>query len=327
MDEDNQAAALALGLTPSASAAEVQAAYQKLLAFWSDEETLSEPLKKLAADMLIKIEKAYTCLSGSSTKKSGIGASTASGGTEACPGTQTSEKDGGKKQSKILAWILVGVAMVFVIGWIGDFLKQKKEPTTPQTVQPQQIEQAAPSYPPDYVKAYLHNGISDQVAKWTTEDISTPGSTRAAISGLDSHNRLVNYLVFYSDDGGWHFYEQYIARYSGDGLQVGVEHFQPAWQSGSIVFADRRNVSEVGDVLVHSTVYYYHLSGSKLILDSVVVSTPFSKNTDGLQYKRDANNNLVSITRQPNGSPIRLDANVDNLPHIFDLWLFFGQYS
>lgn len=81
-DKDKTAAYETLGLKPGANEAEIKAAYEKLLAFWSDQGGLSEPLKKIAADMRAKIEQSYKVLS----------STTSGGGT---PGPQGGEGEKG----------------------------------------------------------------------------------------------------------------------------------------------------------------------------------------------------------------------------------------
>jgi hypothetical protein len=328
-ETEKTAAYETLGLKPGASEAEVKAAYKKLLAFWADEGGLSAPLKKIAADMRAKIEQAHTVLTSTTTGTSS--GSTTSGGT--APGPQGAGS--GKGKNDPWAWVFGILLVVAGLFWYDEVKtehdkneRNQREKQQEKPIETKPIEtKPVPSAPPDYVIPYLHNGVKERVVKWTTEDLTTPGSTRIGVLGYDNQDRLVNYLQFYSQESSssWSFYDQYVVKVSDDGLQVGVQHFQPTWQSGSIVFKDQRNVSEVGDVLVQSTVYYYHLKGNRYLLDSVVVSTPFTENKDGLQIKRSSDDQILEVLRQPNGNVINMEANRSSLPHMFDLWRFFGQ--
>lgn len=327
MDDKEKAAFYkTLGLTPGASEAELKAAHAKLIAFWTDEASLSEPLKKVAAEMRAKVNEAHAALA-----KSASSSSTVSGGTG--KDAQEVQGDKGKKGWKLRDWVVV----LAVIGGIGYYIDQEdrnKHKPPPVIVEPppinngQTIPPPQANKPPEYAAPWLHNGIAEQAARWTTEDVSTSGSQRIAVLGYDSNNRLINYLVFYAENGSWSFYEQYVVRYSiGDTFQVSVTHYQPKWQSGSFTFADQRNVSEVGDVDVRTTYYNMQMRGGIYLLDSVVQSTPFQQNTDGLQYERDASGQLLDVIRKPSGGMVNLEANRNLLPRWFDLWNYFGQYK
>lgn len=310
-----------LGLKPGATEAEINAAYEKLLAFLSTSDDLSEPLKKLAEDIRAEITAARTTL-----------LSTTSGVVP--PEVQVSATGGqGGNSGKLWEWLLL-VGIVGGIGYMAyqDQQDKHKVPEKPAPVI-DEIDKPKPApepeKPPAYAVPYLHSGIAADALKWKTEDLSAPGSKHVGVLAYDSQDRLINYLTFYSQDysSQWAFNEQWIVRYSANGLQAEVTHFQPKGQSGSYTSADESNVSEVGDVQVRTTIYSYHLNGGKQLLDSVTCSTPFTENYDGLQYERDSSGQLQYVIRKPNGIPVRLEANRDHLDRMFDLWRFFGQYD
>lgn len=233
--------------------------------------------------------------------------------------TQQKLSAGGSKKITI-AWIVLGILLAIGLLWPDQPFNRKGKSTAI-------TEQTQKETLPVWATPFVHKEMLTNALKWTTEDVAGSEST-ITLSGFDSQQRLINCLTIYRNAQGCQLYQQDLVRYSKDQTQIAIQHFLPATAPNALTFADKRNVSEVGDVLTRTTTYCYHQNGSRSILDNVVVAEfPFTDNSNQLQYHRDATGQLQYVTMGVKGEEIKMDANSDFLEKSFDLFKFFGQYS
>lgn len=250
---------------------------------------------------------------------------TASGGSS----NQEAPGPGGSKNR--LPWA-IGLLAAGAILYQLNYKEPARAPEPPRAVDPIQLVSPSlatdqfqtpvnqPQSPPSEIVPFIHNDdLKDKAVRFRSGWETINGGSRFVVWGYDAANQPVLKFELYLDNGTYRLWRLYEIRYSADQLQVGVQRFK---ERGSVAeFKDQRNVSDAGDVLEQTTIYYYLSSGK---LDSVTVDTPMIKGFDGLTISRYGGANLEG-TRKRGGAPIRLGPDIRWLNDVFDLWSVFGE--
>lgn len=312
-DADKAHAYKVLGLAPEASKADIDAAYNKLIAFIGTDESHAPATKELADSMRAEIESAYTVLTQT--------ASTISDGT----GKQAVPGPGGKGIGFIWAIAVVVVCgFLFVINQKGPepqpvpYPSPSPEPTP--TPQPAPVE-PSPAEPPDFVVRFIHDDdVKGKAVRWRFGKQDVNGGERTVVWAFYDYNEKLPLYKFelYEGSGGYRLSRLYICRYSSGHSQVAVQRFEEKGSASEM--ADQSNVSDKNDVLVQTTTYFYSSAGK---LDSVRVDTPFTQNKDGLEIRRYGSS--VEAVRKPEGGIMQLGSNMRWMNNLFDLWSVFGE--
>ncbi len=322
MSDSEKAKALAVfGLGAEANKAQIEQAYKALIAFSNSGEPGSNGAVSGLADKLrAEAESAYKILTTTQMNTSG--------GT----GTKSDTTDKNvvnpqKSKNSSLVWF---IGLVLVGGLLYQSQKKAEQHDVPMPVPDQNIATPVPtpapaptqsgdSSAPLFAIPFVHNDdVRSRAVRWTSGYENVNGTQTMVVWAYANNNDPVYKIELYSDNGTWREQRQYVMRYSSNRLQVDVQRFQD--QSGAAaIFKDQRNISNVGDVLVQTTIYMFS-SDNKLY--SVQVDTPFATAKDGLRITRYGSS--ISAERVPSGGPVNIASNPQWLNNLFDLWSVFG---
>ncbi|CAN5440157.1 hypothetical protein BH10CYA1_BH10CYA1_62120 [soil metagenome] len=230
---DKSRALDALGIAPGASKAQIDAAHNRVRAFWTSDTATNVSLDLLCDLMRQEFDGAHTA----ALQPESINESTKHVDQTKKPEKIESGKGGG------LVW-LMGIILA------GGFLyqvshREPERPPTPTTITPptevytppQQTQPSGNEQPPPFVVPFIHgDDISGRATRWTSGWENVNGGQAMVVWGYSANNDPICKFELYQDGSTWREQRLYEVRYSADRLQVAVQRYQE--QGSAATFKD-----------------------------------------------------------------------------------------